>query len=81
MESMVNTEIEGLKVMKKELKANLKNGIIDNKAYQQKLMPINKRIFQLESQLADFKRNKVKEMFPDEDISFNMIEEYIHKSQ
>ena len=81
MESMVNTEIEGLKIIKKALRAKLKSGKIDNKAYQQKLMPINKRIFQLESQLADFKRNKVKEMFPDEDISFNMIEEYIHKSQ
>ena len=78
---MANTETEGLKEMKKELKTNLKSGTIDNKAYQQKLMPINKRIFQLESQLADFKRNRVKEMFPDEDISFNMIEEYIHKSR
>ena len=77
---MTNTETEGLRVMKKELKANLKSGIIDNKAYQQKLTPINKRIFQIKSQLADFKRNRVKENFPDEDISFNMIEEYIHKN-
>lgn len=80
LESKVNTETEGLREQKKELKAQLKSGDMDNITYQRKLMPINKRISQLKCQLAEFKANRTKEMFPDEDISFKMIEEYIHKS-
>ena len=79
--SKVNSETEGLREKKIELKSQLKGGETDNITYQKKLTPINKRISQLKYQLTDFKNNRVKEVFPDEDITFNMIEEYIHKCQ
>lgn len=47
----VNNETECLKEQKRCLKKELKAGRIDNRAYQRKLMPLNKRISDLSSTL------------------------------
>ena len=76
-EANANMEIDRLKEQKRELKAELKSGRLDNIAYQQKLMPLNKRIRELEMEISNFKYHKVIETFSDEkDINFNMIEQF-----
>ena len=84
LESKVNAEIDGLREQKKELKAKLKRGVMDNVAYQKQLTPINRRIGGLEHQLAAFKYNRVREVFPDGDVTFNLMVQHmsnIRKSQ
>ena len=84
LESKVNAEIDGLREQKKELKAKLKRGVMDNVTYQKKLTPINRRIGGLERQLADFKYNRVREVFPDGYVTFNLMAQHmsnIKKSQ
>ena len=80
-EANANMEIDRLKEQKRELKAELKSGRLDNKAYQQKLMPLNKRIRELEMEIINFKYHKVIETFSDEkDINFNMIEQFCNNN-
>ena len=71
-------EIEQLKEQKRGLKAEFKSGRLDNITYQKKLMPLTKRIRELEIEIGCFQFNKVLETFPDErDITFNLIEEFV----
>ena len=77
LESKVNAEIDGLREQKKELKAKLKRGVMDNIAYQKQLTPINKRIGGLEHQLAAFKYNRVREVFPDGNVTFNLMVQHM----
>ena len=79
LESKTNIEIEQLRAQKKDMKTALKSGQLDNKAYQQQLTPINNRIRELKSKLSQFKYEKVREEFPNGDISFNLIEQFIKK--
>ena len=82
LETSANMEIELLKEQKRALKAELKSGRLDNITYQKKLMPLTKRIRKLEIEIGCFKFNKVLEVFPDErDISFNLIEEFVHNTK
>lgn len=82
LETSANMEIELLKEQKRDLKAELKSGRLDNITYQKKLMPLTKRIRKLEIEIGCFKFNKVLEVFPDErDISFNLIEEFVHNTK
>ena len=74
LEVKTNIEIEQLREQKKGLKAELKSGRLSNIDYQRQLTPINKRIKELESGLSYFKHQKIREMFPDGDVSFMMIE-------
>ena len=78
LETSANMEIEQLKEQKRGLKADFKSGRLDNITYQKKLMPLTKRIRELEIEIGCFKFNKVLETFPDErDITFNLIEEFV----
>ena len=84
LESKVNAEIDCLREQKKELKAKLKRGVMDNIAYQRQLTPVNRRIDGLKHQLAAFKYNRVREVFPDGDVTFNLMVQHmsnIRKSQ
>ena len=84
LESKVNVEIDGLREQKKELKAKLKRGVMDNIAYQRQLTPVNRRIDGLKHQLAAFKLHRVREVFPDGDVTFNLMVQHmsnIRKSQ
>lgn len=51
LKEKVNQETEDLKAQKSILKRELKQGQLDNIAYQRKVMPLNKRINELESNL------------------------------
>ena len=75
-ETEVNAEIDGLREQKKVLKASLKSGKINNKAYQRQLMPLLKRIQDLKAKLDLFKHSRVKEVFLDGEITFSMIEQH-----
>ena len=78
IESNSQTEIDDLREQKRSLKARLKGGEIDNQTYQRTLMPLNKRIKELALELFQFKFTRVNEVFPDEYISFDMIEQHIN---
>ena len=78
----VGKEIDSLKEQKRNLKANLRKGCFDNISYQRQLTPLNKRIQDLMIRIGLFKINKVRETFPDnEDITFNMIETFVHNKK
>ena len=71
LEKRSNMEIEQLKMQKKELKAQLKRGQIDNVTYQRSITPKTKRIKELEFQLYQFKDGKPREIFPTWEIGWN----------
>lgn len=75
----VGKEIDSLKEQKRNLKASLRKGSIDNISYQRQLSPLKKRINDLLFRISHFKYEKVRESFPDnEDITFSMIETFVH---
>jgi len=79
-EANVTKEIDALKAQKKELKANLKRGRIDNISYQRQLTPLKKRISDLFFKISCYQCEKVQDTFPDEnDINFSMIKKYFSK--
>ena len=78
LETKVNAEIDCIREQKRLLKADLKSGRIDNIAYQRQLKPIKESICELNFKLSNFKSSRVKEVFPDEDIRFTMIEQYMN---
>ena len=79
-EAQVTKEIDALKAEKKDLKASLKRGRIDNVSYQRRLTPLKKRISDLFLQISRYTHEKIQDTFPDEkDINFNMIEKYFGK--
>ena len=81
-ETNVTKEIDALKAQKKDLKANLKRGLIDNISYQRQLTPLKKRISDLFFQISSYTSKKIKDTFPEEkDINFNMIEKYFGKKE
>ncbi len=78
----VGKEIDSLKEQKRNLKASLRKGSLDNISYQRQLTPLKKRIQDLMIRIGLFKHDKVRETFPDnEDITFSMIEAYVHKKK
>ncbi len=80
-ETNVTKEIDALKAQKKDLKANLKRGRIDNVSYQRQLTPLKKRISDLFLQISRYQCEKVHEAFPKEkDINFNIIEKFVSNS-
>ena len=82
LETSATMEIEQLKEQKRGLKAELKSGQLDNITYQKKLMPLTKRIRELEIEIGCFKFNKVLEAFPNEkDITFNVIEQFVRNTR
>ena len=79
LESKINAEIDGLREQKKTLKADLKSGRINNVTYQRHLTPIKQHIRDLEYHLSNFRCSSVEGLFPDGDIDFTMIEQYMRK--
>lgn len=79
LKSDSQAEINSLREQKRNLKACLKRGEIDNITYQRTIMPINKRIKDIDFNLREFRYERLRETFPDEEfISFSMIERYIN---
>ena len=77
-EANVSSEVSSLRQQKQALKASLKAGRLNNKAYQQQLTPLKRRISDLLLRISHFRFSKVRETFPDEaDISFPMIETFV----
>ena len=79
LEAKTSQEIEHLKTQKKELKAQLKRGQIDNVSYQRSITTMNKRIEELEFQLCRFKDAKLREIFPTREINAGTIVRYFHE--
>ena len=80
LKSNSETEIADLKEQKRNLKASLRSGKIDNVTYQRTLMPLNKRIGDIEFELSNYRYRQLQETFPgEEDITFDMISSYISK--
>lgn len=71
------TEIDLIKLQKRELKIKLKSGNIDNIIYQRTLMPMNKRIEDLEFSVSTRKYNLLNQ-FLAEGINYSTIESYMN---
>lgn len=71
------TEIGLIKIQKRNLKAKLKSGNIDNITYQRTLMPLNKRIQNLEFGVSTRKYDLLNQ-FLKEGISYSTIESYMN---
>lgn len=71
-------EIDLIKMQKRDLKAKLKSGSIDNITYQRTLMPLNKRIQDLEFSVSTMKYDLLNK-FLSEGISYSTIESYMNK--
>ncbi len=76
LQASVDAEIEQLAKQKRELKAKLKSGCIDNITYQRTLSPLKKRIFDLRNKIGS-KNYDVFHRFHDDCIDYYMIEKYI----
>lgn len=71
-------DIDSIKAQKRNLKAELKSGSIDNITYQRTLMPLNKRIQDLEFSVSTRKYDLLNK-FLAEGISYSTIESYMNK--
>ena len=71
-------EIDSIKTQKRKLKAELKSGRMSNITYQRTLMPLNKRIQDLEFSLSTRKYDLLNK-FLAEGISYSTIESYMNK--
>lgn len=70
-------EIDSIKTQKRNLKAELKSGNIDNITYQRTLMPLNKRIQDMEFSVSTRKYDLLNK-FLAEGISYSTIESYMN---
>lgn len=71
-------EIDTIKKQKRELKAKLRSGGIDNITYQHTLTPLNKRIKDLELSVSTRKYELINK-YLSEGISYSSIESYMNK--
>lgn len=71
------TEIDLIKSQKRDLKAELKSGSIDNITYQHTLMPLNKRIQDLKFGVSTRKYDLLNQYLA-EGISYSTIESYMN---
>jgi len=76
-----DAEIASLREKKRLMKADLKCGKLDNISYQRQLTPLKSQIQELELKLSDFRCRRVREVFPEGDIRFTLIEEYMRKTR
>ncbi len=79
LETRAIQETEHLKMQKKALKAQLKQGEIDNVSYQRSITPMNKRIEELKFQLFRFRRDKLNEIFQSNEVDSGTIERYFRE--
>ena len=79
--SEANRETAKLREQKKSLRSDLKGGKLDIINYQKAITPLNKMIGEYEYRLSSFRWNKLKELFPDEHISFEIVENYIRQNR
>lgn len=71
-------QINSIKIRKRALKAELKNGSINNIVYQRTLMPLNKQIRDLEFRVST-KKYELINKYLSEGISYDTIESYMNK--
>lgn len=78
VKAKIDAEIEQLRKQKRDLKAELKSGRMDNVTYQKKLTPLKKHIMGLKYKISDYRYTKVRETFSHEsDMTFDLIEHYV----
>ena len=73
-------QINSIKMRKRALKADLKNGGMDNITYQRTLMPQNKQIRDLEFKIST-KKYELINKYLSEGISYDTIESYMNKKK
>ena len=74
-------EIEQLKQKRLQIRFEFKNGNITNLQYQPLVTPINKRKEHLEMELELYKIQRVRELFPDSDITFGHVVDYVQTTK
>lgn len=72
-------QINSIKMRKRALKSELKSGCMDNITYQRTLMPLNKRIEDLEFRVSN-KKYEFINTYLSEGISYNTIESYMNNN-
>ena len=80
LRARAETGIDLIRKQKRELKAELKSGRLDNITYQKKLIPLNKQIreWEMEVGACEFDLHK---RFYDDGISYPMIESYMQNKK
>ena len=76
-ENETKEEIGSIKAQKRKLKAELKSGRMDNITYQRTLMPLNKRMKDLEFGISTRKYELINK-YLSEGISYSTIESYMN---
>ena len=79
--SEANRETAKLREQIRVLKSDLKSGKLDNISYQKAVTPLTRRIKDYEYGLSSFRWNTLKQRFPDEQISFELVENYIRQNR
>jgi len=81
LEKRNKAEIEQLKQKRLQIRFEFKNGNITNLQYQPLVTPINKRKEHLEMELELYKIQRVRELFPDSDITFGHVVDYVQTTK
>ena len=79
LEMRVESEISLLTEQKRELRAALRRGEYTNKEYEPLVIRINKQIENAKTELNLFKYSELNRIFPQDQILFCQIEEYVNK--
>ena len=81
LEVQTGFELEVLQQQKRDMKTAFRNGELTNELYQHKLIPINTRIKDIKKELVDFKFKEIQKVFPDKDVAFYQIQNFIDKQE
>lgn len=68
-----NIQIQALQAQKKAYKAQLKQGLMDNRTYQKIIHPISKQCSSLEYDLSTYLNERINALLRHDDITYNMI--------
>ena len=77
LEANINAEVEMLMEQKADLKAAFRKGRCTLEEYESLVIPINKRIKEAQKDLDTFKIEGPRSVFPDDNIYFALIEEFV----
>jgi hypothetical protein len=81
MEKQSTAEIEQLTEKRRQYRSEMKKGNITHLQYQPLIRPLNKRKEYLVMEMYRFRVQKVRELFPDDRITFDHVAEYVQSSQ
>lgn len=74
----VDNEITALMEQRRELKSQLKKGVLDNVTYQKLLHPLNQKRDSFKHQLWAFKEKNIERLTENGDLTRSIIEDYLY---